>query len=138
MTWIGPTLLVVGVMTIVVALRTECKNPLIDGYGTWREILLFALGAIAVIVGAALTALSAAQAHETKTGWRYDNACCSEQHCHPVKDGVVTDMADGVWVEGFGIMSYTDQRLRRSGDDEDHLCTSDGKLLCVYQKPKDM
>ena len=79
-----------------------------------------------------------ARAHETRTGWKYDGACCSEQHCHPVKDGTVVDRLDGVWVEGFGVLSYTDARLRRSGDDMDHVCVSTGKLLCVYQKPKDM
>jgi hypothetical protein len=77
-------------------------------------------------------------AHETLTGWAYDNACCSDQHCHPVKDGVVEDKVDGVHVQGFGILSYTDQRLRRSGDNNDHVCTSEGKLLCVYEKPKGM
>lgn len=90
------------------------------------------------ITAAWIVLISTAMAHETKTGWNYDSACCSERHCHPVNDGVVEDKRDGVLVQGFGLMSYSDARLRWSQDNQDHLCTSDGKLLCVYRKPKDM
>lgn len=79
-----------------------------------------------------------AHAHETKTGWLYDPSCCNDTHCHPVEDGTVEDKRDGVSVTGFGILSYSDPRLRWSRDNGDHVCTSNGKLLCVYRRPRDM
>jgi len=75
----------------------------------------------------------AAHAHD----W-YETSCCGGSHCGPVADGVVIEGADGVTVEGFGLLSYGDTRLRWSRDDRDHLCVVDGKLACVYRKPKDM
>ena len=77
---------------------------------------------------------SMAIAHE----W-YESTCCADRDCGPVKDGVVEDQESGVLVEGFGILSYTDPRLRWSRDNNDHLCISSGppqKLICVYRKFK--
>jgi hypothetical protein len=77
-----------------------------------------------------------AAAHE----W-YELSCCDEQHCSPVPDGTVEEGKDGVIVQNFGILSYTDPRLRWSKDNRDHLCILRGykpKLLCVYRKPKGM
>src|SRR5262245_9668074 len=100
-----------------------------------------------LIAALAIYALSAAPAHAHS--W-YDRSCCSDQDCHPVPDGSVTETKDGVVVKGWGIMSETDPRLRWSQDDQDHLCeskpgpaalgkwASTPKLLCVYRKRKDM
>jgi len=78
-------------------------------------------------------ACSVAHAHD----W-YEPACCGGSHCHPVADGVVVEGAAGVTVEGFGLMSYSDWRLRWSRDERDHVCIVDGKLACVYRRPKGM
>jgi hypothetical protein len=43
-----------------------------------------------------------------------------------------------VHVQGFGILSRSDSRLRTSRDDQDHVCQQPGKLLCVYRKPNGM
>lgn len=56
MTWLGPVLIAMGMMTLGIAFYTECKNPHIN-IGHWREIALFTLGAIGVIAGAVLIAL---------------------------------------------------------------------------------
>ena len=73
----------------------------------------------------------------------YDPACCSDRDCHPVEENVVQERSDGVHVQGHGILSYTDLRLRWSKDDRDHVCeqsTGGGvgakKLFCVYRKTK--
>jgi hypothetical protein len=77
--------------------------------------------------------LASAQAHS----W-YEVACCHERDCVPVEDGVVVEKTDGVHVQGFGILSRSDSRLRTSRDDQDHVCQQPGKLLCVYRKPNGM
>ncbi len=77
--------------------------------------------------------IGSASAHE----W-YDPNCCAQVHCHPVDDGVVQEKKDGVYVTGYGVLSYTDPRLRWSRDDRDHVCEMGPKLLCVYRRPKDM
>jgi hypothetical protein len=71
----------------------------------------------------------------------YEAACCSERDCVPVEEGVVVEKADGVHVQGHGILNRMDPRLRMSRDDRDHLCVaphSSTKLLCVYRKPNGM
>jgi len=76
----------------------------------------------------------AADAHS----W-YEVACCSGVDCAPVPDTVVEELPDGVHVSGFGVLSYSDPRLRWSRDFEAHVCATQGsqpKLLCVYRKPK--
>ena len=66
----------------------------------------------------------------------YDPACCSGIDCKPVPDGVVEEHKDGLYVQGYGILSYADPRVRQSRDWQTHLCVSpSGKLLCVYRKP---
>ena len=50
-----------------------------------------------------------------------------------------TELPDGVHVSGFGVLSYSDPRLRWSRDFEAHVCATQyapRKLLCVYRKPK--
>lgn len=69
----------------------------------------------------------------------YEPACCGGQDCGPVDDAVVDERRDGVHVKGFGVLSYSDPRLRWSRDFEAHVCATKGgepKLLCVYRKPK--
>lgn len=89
------------------------------------------------LISALLLLSSAASAHE----W-YEQSCCSDSDCAPVSDGIVEDGKEGVIVKNFGILSYTDPRLRWSRDNQDHLCVSKtiwgSKLLCVYRKPKGM
>lgn len=87
----------------------------------------------AIIFAAAFVGATAAHGHS----W-YEDSCCSGIDCREVADGTVEERAVGVHVKGFGILSYSDPRLRWSRDDQDHLCVSisDGKLLCVYRKPK--
>jgi hypothetical protein len=56
-----------------------------------------------------------------------------------VADSVVEELADGVHVTGFGVLSYSDPRVRWSRDFEAHVCatlSTPRKLLCVYRKPK--
>jgi len=106
---------------------------------TTNDWLLVAAIAIALMM---LTWITPAGAHD----W-YESACCSGKDCMPVKDGVVTETADGVRVEGFGILSESDSRLRWSQDDRDHICAFNSstfgapvtrKLQCVYRKRKFM
>lgn len=66
----------------------------------------------------------------------YDLACCNLRDCRPDEDNRVKDTRDGLFVQGHGIMSYTDPRIRKSRDDRDHICEDKGKLICVYQRPK--
>lgn len=70
----------------------------------------------------------------------YENACCGGMDCKPVADGVVEDRQQGVEVNGFGLLSYSDPRLRWSQDNSDHLCVSNStmtpKLVCVYRRFK--
>jgi len=89
-----------------------------------------------------LASITPAGAHD----W-YESACCHNKDCKPVPDGVVTETADGVRVEGFGILSESDSRLRWSQDDRDHICAFPQstfgapvtkKLQCVYRKRKFM
>ena len=68
----------------------------------------------------------------------YEAACCSSKDCKSVDDGAVLEMADGVHVKGWGVLSRSDSRLRWSRDDRDHICEQPGKLLCVYRKPNGM
>ena len=72
-----------------------------------------------------------AGAHE----W-YEHACCDTRHCHPVADGVVEDVNDGVKVQGHGTLHCGDPRLRWSRDNQDHVCEAPEKLLCVYRRFK--
>ena len=68
----------------------------------------------------------------------YESACCGGTDCAPVPDGVVVNTKEGVMVAGFGLLSYTDPRLRWSRDDHDHVCASHDlppKLHCIYRKP---
>ena len=71
-------------------------------------------------------------------GW-YDLECCGDRDCYPVDSGVVKELKEGVVVQGFGILSYSDRRLRWSKDDRDHICAarSGGGLICVYRRPKE-
>jgi hypothetical protein len=88
-----------------------------------------------VLVIAAILLADPALSHS----W-YEPACCSDVDCAPVADGMVEDMADGVHVQGYGVLSYADARLRWSQDDQDHMCITrdvSHKLLCVYRRPKD-
>lgn len=88
-------------------------------------------------------AINSAQAHD----W-YESACCSGQDCKPVPDGVVTEHVDGVHVQGYGVLSESDPRIRWSQDDRDHICAATNppyyaqgiqqKLRCVYRKRKFM
>jgi hypothetical protein len=74
----------------------------------------------------------------------YEQSCCSNTHCHPVPDGTVTNTGAGVFVKGYGLLSYTDPRLRWSQNNSDHLCelpqtlgeseSREMKLLCVYRR----
>lgn len=89
-------------------------------------------------LGFAFMVATKASGHETKTGWMYDAACCGGSDCQPVKDGVVVPKADGIWVDGFGILSYTDMRVHWSRDDDDHVCARGMKLYCVYLKRREM
>lgn len=67
-------------------------------------------------------------------GW-YEQSCCSDKDCHPVENGAVQNGKEGVAVEGFGLLSYSDPRLRWSRDDRDHICHNGIKLHCVYRRP---
>lgn len=83
----------------------------------------------------ALSLIIAAQAHAHS--W-YEPQCCSDRDCREVDDGFVVEKADGVHVQGWGVLSATDPRLRWSRDDRDHVCQEPTKLLCVYRKPNGM
>jgi hypothetical protein len=66
----------------------------------------------------------------------YEPKCCSGVDCKPVDDEVIAEKSDGLHVQGFGIMSYTDPRLNWSRDYQNHLCVRGGKLLCIYRRPQ--
>lgn len=76
---------------------------------------------------------SVATAHD----W-YEKSCCAERDCHPVDDDTVHETDRGVEIKGYGILSYSDPRLRWSRDNKDHICESSvqNKLICVYRRPK--
>jgi hypothetical protein len=96
-------------------------------------LVLARMGICASIVGLLLLSVTSARGHS----W-YEPSCCSGQDCAPVADGVVTENRLGVHVQGFGFLSPSDSRVRWSRDDQDHVCASGGKLLCVYRKPSGM
>lgn len=108
---------------------------------SWHCDVWLAILAILILLGFC----SLARAHD----W-YESACCSGKDCKPVPDGTVVEMHDGVLVKGFGTLSESDNRLRWSQDDRDHICAQPptmfngapiggpGKLMCVYRKRKFM
>jgi len=65
----------------------------------------------------------------------YSNECCSDRDCHPVADGVVKELADGVHVQGWDVLKYTDSRLKWSQDAHNHICvnSTNTSLYCVYR-----
>lgn len=96
---------------------------------SYRITVIF--GVLGWLVIFAMAALSV-RAH----GW-YDPACCSGFDCAPDHAGLVEEKADGVHVLGFGVLAYTDPRLRKSRDYEDHVCISRGavpgtSLVCLF------
>ena len=97
-------------------------------------ILAAALKIATLVIGPflAVALIGAASAHDQHL---YDMACCDRQDCKPVADGVVEEKADGVHIQGHGIVNRLDPRLRTSRDDRDHLCIRGGKMICVYRKP---
>jgi hypothetical protein len=104
-------------------------------------VLVWAVLAWIMFFTAVLLLALIAWANPLKAHAWYDAACCSDRDCKPVDDGVVAEKADGVHVQGHGILSRTDSRLRMSRDDRDHLCVPSydkTKLLCVYRKPNGM
>lgn len=102
--------------------------------------ICLAVSAIACLWIGLIAISSEASSHS----W-YEVSCCSDRDCKPVADGVVVERADGVHVEGHGVLSRTDSRLRWSRDDSDHICETAAtgygtsrKLVCVYRKPNGM
>lgn len=65
----------------------------------------------------------------------YESACCGGNDCQPVADEAVINAKEGVQVEGFGLLSYSDSRLRWSRDNANHICAQGPKLNCVYRRP---
>lgn len=65
----------------------------------------------------------------------YEQSCCSGKDCAPVKDDAVQYKSDGVYVDGFGVLSYQDPRLRWSRDHRNHICAVGSKLRCLYRRP---
>lgn len=68
----------------------------------------------------------------------YDKECCADVDCHPVPPGTVKELRDGVAVTGYGILDYSDPRLRWSKDGGEHVCIAPSGLMCVYRPPKGM
>lgn len=104
------------------------------------KIIISLVVALYVILIVFAIGMRAVNAH----GW-YESSCCGGEDCKPVPDGTVTETKEGVTVQGWGIMSESDGRLRWSQDERDHICISKatyaapiGKLLCVYRKRKFM
>jgi hypothetical protein len=102
-----------------------------------RGLVWAGLAWIVVVAGILVLAFVAWTTPLRAHSW-YEAACCSQRDCAPVEDGVVAEKSDGVHVQGHGILSRTDSRLRMSRDDRDHICQETGKLLCVYRKPNGM
>jgi hypothetical protein len=94
----------------------------------------------ALILTLALAALlyaTKAPAHDAPAGWAYDLACCGLSDCAPVADGIVVENPRNGAVTVLGYtLDRADPRIRVSKDDQDHVCQSPSKLLCVYLKPK--
>jgi hypothetical protein len=67
----------------------------------------------------------------------YGPECCNGADCHPVPDGTVQELKDGIVVRGFPMMSYSDPRLHWSEDDRDHICARGQSLFCIYRRPKE-
>ena len=91
------------------------------------------------MVAGLVVVLTALPSHAMRVHSWYEAACCSGIDCAPAADSVVEELADGVHVSGFGVLSYSDPRLRWSRDFEAHVCATQSaprKLLCVYRKPK--
>ncbi len=65
----------------------------------------------------------------------YEQACCSDNDCKPVSSEEVVELKEGVKVRRWGILSYSDPRLRWSHDGRMHICESPTKLHCVYRPP---
>jgi hypothetical protein len=96
-----------------------------------RAWLVFPASLALVLMVLALLIATRARAHS----W-YPSDCCSDRDCSPAGDGVVQEKADGLHVRGFGVLPYTDPRIRISRDLDEHVCTAPGRLICVFVRPK--
>ena len=101
----------------------------------WIVLAVIVAFMFAVMIGT-LWAQPAMHDHVAMQTTFYEPSCCSGRDCAPVADGVVSEKAAGVLVQGYGLLSYSDARLRWSRDDRDHVCAQAGKLLCIYRRPK--
>lgn len=81
------------------------------------------------------TSITPARAHS----W-YEAQCCGDKDCTPAAIGAVSEEGDNVYVQGFGVLSHSDPRIRWGHDDQYHVCVSSmNKLLCIYKpRPKGM
>ncbi len=109
------------------------ERPAIDDPAVWYVLIIAAIG-MCMIVAAVLMA-TPARGHS----W-YESDCCSGIDCAPVADELIEERADGVHVQGFGVLAYGDPRLRWSRDHQKHLCAQRSLFLgtqirCVYLKP---
>ena len=67
----------------------------------------------------------------------YHYECCNDKDCRPIPSSAVKATKDGYYVTINGrTMAYSSPKLKRSQDDQFHLCTiggkDDGLMLCLY------
>lgn len=82
-----------------------------------------------------------ATAHMAPSGWVYPVQCCSNQDCEPIHDARVTEGPQGYVVQDSGeIIGYRDTRVKKSPDDEFHLCRAQrlppSRTICLFVPPR--
>ena len=103
---------------------------------------------LAALLAAALVQAGRTWGHQAPSGWTYPEECCSGHNdCAEIPASAVRGLADGWHVDlpagihprGFPVRQvfpYRDEKLRRSGDGQFHLCVRpNGQVLCLYVPP---
>lgn len=99
---------------------------------------------IAVFISAIAPALGlpgTAGAHLAPSGWVYPVQCCSNRDCEPVHDARIIEGPQGYVVQDSGeIIGYRDERVKKSPDDEFHLCRAKSQVssraICLFVPPR--
>lgn len=77
-----------------------------------------------------------AGAHEAKTGWSYDQSCCSDRDCREIPSESVKEMSGGYTVPNGEVIPYSSNKIKQSKDEYFHWCTWGGRenssTICLY------
>jgi len=85
--------------------------------------------------------VAAAAAHDSKSGWTYPLACCSDFDCREVAEADVLEGPQGYVIKVTGeVIPMTSRKVRNSPDGQFHWCSvqgkADGKTICLFVPPR--